>query len=1070
MNNIDFSENALVEQPAITLFGTLGYSTANCFNEQVGTTNSTLGRETTADVVLVPKLRAALQKLNTGIANDAIQLAIEELTKDRSAMSLAQANREIYKLLKDGVRVSFQDEDGSEAHETLRVIEWKEPKNNDFFLASQFWITGSIYKRRADLIGFVNGLPLIFIELKKSHGRLEHAYKHNLRDYKSTIPQLFWYNAVIILSNGSQAKIGSMTAGWEHFSDWKRINSEGEKGVISLETLIRGTCEKTRFLDLVENFTAFDDTKGGLIKVFAKNHQFLGVNNSVAALEKIKANQGKLGVFWHTQGSGKSFSMVFFSQKVLRKVSGNWTFLVVTDRDDLDNQIYKNFCGTGAVTEECQADSGDDLKKLLQEDHRFVFTLIQKFVTKAGQQYPKLSERADIIVMTDEAHRSQYDTLALNMRNALPKAAFIGFTGTPLMAGEERTKEVFGDYVSIYNFRQSVEDGATVPLFYENRIPELQLSNENFKEDLEDLIEQAELDDEQEKKLEREFAREYHLITRDDRLEKVAEDLVAHFMGREQRGKAMVISIDKATAVRMYDKVKKYWKAYLADLTAKLPLADSLNRPALEDRIKYMQETDMAVVVSQQQNEVEEFQRKGLDIEPHRKRMVTEDLETKFKAPDDHFRLVFVCAMWMTGFDAPSVSTIYLDKPMKNHTLMQTIARANRVFGDKNNGLIVDYVGVFRDLQKALAIYGSSSGGGVKDGECPIQKKDQLVAELQLAINEAKAFCVERGVDVEKVLHAEGFERIAHLDDAANHLVEKQVIDAVDDAVEKVILNDDLKKKYLSMAGQVVRLYKAILPDQAANDFAPIKTCLAVLAEKIRSFTEEANIEDLMEKVGELLDESIATKGYVIHVTEETSVIDLSQIDFDALKAHFEKGRKHTEAEKLKAAISKKLQQMVQLNKTRTDLLEKFKKLIEEYNKGLDVEGFFEKLVTFAKELNEEDKRGVAEQLTEEELAIFDILTKPTPELSPKEKKEVKQIARQLLQTLKQAKLVLDWRKKLRTRADVYSTVKTVLDDLPRTYTPELYQEKCDLVYRHVFDAYQGEGKSIYEGVGGVRA
>jgi type I restriction enzyme R subunit len=1066
MTNIDFSENALVEQPAIALFGTLGYSTANCFNEQVGTTNATLGRETTADVVLVPRLRAALEKLNPGIAKDAVQLAIEELTRDRSAMSLAQANREIYKLLKEGVRVSYQDDDGSEAHETLRVIDWNEPTNNDFFLASQFWITGSIYKRRADLIGFVNGLPLIFIELKKTHSKVEHAYKNNLKDYKSTIPQLFWYNAVIILSNGSQAKIGSMTAGWEHFSDWKRVEREEDKGVISLETLIRGTCEKTRFLDLVENFTVFDDTKGGLIKVIAKNHQYLGVNNSIAALLKIKANQGKLGVFWHTQGSGKSFSMVFFSQKVLRKVPGNWTFLVVTDRDDLDNQIYKNFCNTGAVTEECQAQDGGDLKQLLKEDHRFIFTLIQKFVTKRGDKYPEQSDRADIIVMTDEAHRSQYDTLALNMRNALPQAAFIGFTGTPLMAGEERTKEVFGDYVSIYNFRQSVEDGATVPLFYENRIPELQLANENFKDDLDALIEQAELDDEQETKLEREFAREYHLITRDDRLEKVAEDLVAHFMGREQRGQAMVISIDKATAVRMFDKVRKYWKAYLADLTAKLPLADDLNRPSLEARIKYMQETDMAVVVSQQQNEVEEFQKKGLDIVPHRKRMVTEDLETKFKAADDPFRLVFVCAMWMTGFDAPAVSTIYLDKPMKNHTLMQTIARANRVFGDKNNGLIVDYVGVFRDLQKALAIYGSSSGGGVNEGECPIQKKDQLVAELQLAIEEAKAFCVERGVDVEKVLQTEGFARIAHLDDAAAHLVEKQVIEAVDDAVEKVILSDELKKKYLSMAGQVVRLYKAILPDQAANEFAPIKTCLAVLAEKIRSFTEEANIEDVMEKVGELLDESIATKGYVIHATEESSLIDLSQIDFDALKAHFEKGRRHTEAEKLKAAVGKKLQQMVQLNNTRTDLLEKFKKLIEEYNKGLDVEGFFEKLVTFTKELSEEDRRGVAEQLTEEELAIFDILTKPTPDLPPKEKKEVKQIARQLLQTLKQAKLVLDWRKKLRTRADVYSTVKMVLDELPRTYTPELYQEKCDLVYRHVFDAYQGEGKSIYEGVG----
>jgi type I restriction enzyme, R subunit len=1063
MSKTDFSENTLVEQPAIALFSELGYATANCFYEKVGTTNATLGRETTADVVLVPRLKAALKKLNPDVPDDAILLGIEELTKDRSAMSMAQANREIYKLLKDGVRVSFQDDDGSEAHETLRVIDWNEPKNNDFFLASQFWVTGSIYKRRGDLIGFVNGLPLIFIELKKSHSKVEHAYKNNLKDYKQTIPQLFWYNAIIILSNGSQAKIGSMTAGWEHFSDWKRINSEGEKGVISLETLIRGTCEKSRFLDLVENFTVFDDAKGGLVKIVAKNHQFLGVNNSVAALMKIKSNQGKLGVFWHTQGSGKSFSMVFFSQKVLRKMPGNWTFLVITDRDDLDNQIYKSFRSTGAVTEECQADSGENLKQLLTEDHRFIFSLIQKFVTKKGQKYPKLSDRPDIIVMTDEAHRSQYDTLALNMRNALPKAAFIGFTGTPLMAGEERTKEVFGDYVSIYNFRQSIEDGATVPLFYENRIPELQLANENFKEDMEELIELAELDDEQEKKLEREFAREYHLITRDDRLEKVADDLVAHFMGREQAGKGMVICIDKLTAVKMYDKVQTHWKAYLADLKAELPLADALDRPSLEARIKFMETTDMAVVVSQQQNEVDYFKEKGFDIEPHRKRMVKEDLETKFKSPDDPFRLVFLCAMWLTGFDAPCVSAIYLDKPMKNHTLMQTIARANRVFGEKNNGLIVDYVGVFRDLQKALAIYGSSSGGGVKPGECPIQKKDQLIAELQLAINEAKAFCVERGVDVEKVLHAEGFQKIAHLDDAASHLVDKQVIEAVDDAVEKVIVNDDLKKKYLSVAAQVVRLYKAILPDPKANDFAPIKTCIAVLAEKIRSYTEEASIEDLMEKVGQLLDESIATKGYVIHATEQSTLIDLSQIDFDALKAHFEKGRKHTEAEKLKGAVSKKLQQMVQLNKTRMDLLEKFKKLIEEYNKGLDVDGFFEKLVIFVKELSEEDQRGVAEQLTEEELAIFDILTKPTPELPPKEKKEVKKIARSLLQTLKQAKLVLDWRKKLRTRADVFATVKTVLDELPRIYTPELYQEKCDLVYRHVFDAYQGEGKSVYE-------
>jgi type I restriction enzyme R subunit len=1063
MTSTDYSENALVEQPAIALFASLAFETANCFDEQIGGSAPTHGRETTADVILTRRLRAALEFLNPGVRREVIDGAVEELARDRSAVSLAHANRDVYKLLKDGVKVTYQDDEGGEAVETVRVIDWDQPDNNDWFLASQFWVSGDLYKRRCDLVGFVNGLPLLLVELKKSHGKIEHAYQHNLKDYKQTIPQLFWYNAFIILSNGSQAKVGSVTAGWEHFSDWKRINSEGEAGVVSLETLILGTCEKTRFLDLVENFTVFDEGKGGLVKVVAKNHQFLGVTNSVNALKKIKDNQGRLGVFWHTQGSGKSFSMIFFSQKILRKMPGNWTFVVITDRDDLDNQIYKNFQNTGAVAEECQATSGENLKQLLREDHRYIFTLIQKFVTKKGQKYPKLSDRSDIIVMTDEAHRSQYDTLALNMRNALPKAAFIGFTGTPLMAGEERTKEVFGDYVSIYNFRQSIEDGATVPLYYENRIPELQLANENFKEDLENLIDQAELDEEQQEKLEREFAREYHLITRDDRLEKIAEDLVTHFMGREQGGKAMVVSIDRLTAVKMYNKVQTHWKEYLADLKAELPRADPLRRPGLEEKIRYMEQTEMAVVISSEQNEVDYFKERGFDITPHRKRMVTEDLETKFKNADVPFRVVFVCAMWMTGFDAPAVSTIYLDKPMRNHTLMQTIARANRVFGEKNNGLIVDYVGVFRDIQKALAIYGSGSGGGVKPGECPVQKKAELVAALRDAIQQARTFCEERGVDLDKIIKSKGFHKVASLEDAAAHLVDKKGSEAVADAVEKVIVNDDLKKRYLSLASQVVRLYKAILPDPAANEYMAIKTCLAVLAEKIRSFLPEVSIDDVMEKVGQLLDDSIATKGYVIHATEETRIINLGEIDFEALKAKFDKSsRKRTEAEKLKAGVSGKLQRMVQLNKTRTDLLEKFKKLIEEYNAGMDVDSFFEKLLAFARELNQEDQRGVAEQLNEEELAILDILTKPEIEMTAEDRKQVKAVARKLLQTLKEAKLVLDWRKKLRTRADVFSTVKTVLDDLPRIYSVELYQAKCDSVYRHVYDSYQGEGRSVY--------
>ena len=367
--------------------------------------------------------------------------------------------------------------------------------------------------------------------------------------------------------------------------------------------------------DILENFILYQDSGGAFVKILAKNHQYLGVNNALESFKGIVKNKGKLGVFWHTQGSGKSFSMIFFSQKVLRKYPGNWTFLIVTDRKELDDQIYKNFASVGAVIEaEVHAESREHLKQLLSEDHRNIFTLIQKFGTESGEEYPKLSDRSDIIVITDEAHRSQYDTLAMNMRIALPNAAFIAFTGTPLMVGEELTRKTFGDYVSIYNFKQSVDDGATVPLYYENRIPEVQLKNDDLNEDFERIIDDAMLNEEQEKKLEREFAREYHIITRGDRLDKVASDIVDHFMGRGYQGKAMVVAIDKPTAVKMYDKVQKYWKNYIDSLKMNVSYATSSSeKESLQETISFMENTDMAVVVSSEQNEIE-VQNLGLDI------------------------------------------------------------------------------------------------------------------------------------------------------------------------------------------------------------------------------------------------------------------------------------------------------------------------------------------------------------------------------------------------------------------------------------------------------------------------
>lgn len=1047
----DYSEDTLVEQPAIALFESLGWETGNLYAEWTGS-SSNEGRQTQQDVVLEGRLRAALSKLNPDLPSEAINLVVEELARDRSKLLPVNANQEVYRLLKDGVPVSVTDEHGHNTLKVARVIDWGNVEENDFFLASQFWVKGDYHTRRTDLLGFVNGIPLLFVELKATHKTLKAAYDDNLTDYRTVIPQLFTYNGALMLSNGSQTVVGSTFSPWEHLFEWKRINDEGEKGVVSLETAIRGIGEPSRLLDIVENFTVFEDVAGGVIKKIAKNHQYLGVNKAIAEVwrtkDRPKDQAGRLGVFWHTQGSGKSLSMVFFAQKILRKIPGNWTFVIVTDRNELDEQIYKTFAATGAVGEvEAHATSGAHLKQLLSEDHRYVFTLIQKFGTKKGEVYPQLSDRQDIIVITDEAHRSQYDTLAMNMRTALPNAAFLGFTGTPLMAGEEKTKEVFGDYISVYDFGQSIADGATVPLYYENRIPEMQLINDNLNEDMAALLEEAELDEEQERKVEQVFAREYHLITREDRLEAIAKDLVNHFVGRGYQGKAMLVCIDKATAVRMYNKVQDHWKTYLADLKAQLPKAPKEQQEELQHKIQVMTSTDMAVVVSQGQNEVKELADKGLDIIPHRKRMNEENLGEKFKDSKDPLRLVFVCAMWITGFDVPSCSTIYLDKPMKNHTLMQTIARANRKYPGKEAGLIVDYVGVFRKLQEALAIYGGASSGEGGEGE-PIKNKAELVEYLKHLLARGISFLSEHGVNAQAIKDAQGFEKVAKLDDA----------------VEQLIANEETKNSFMSQARIVSRVYRAILPDPDANELAPDAVLISVIAQKIKALAPPVDISEVMQQVEELLDRSIAPVPYIIKEDDDQPLHDLSQIDFEKLKEKFNQGRKRTEAEKLRALLSMKLETMLTENPTRKDFMEKFQKLIDAYNSGsLNIEVFFKQLVDLTADLQIEDQRAIRENLSEEELALFDILTRPVPVLAEKEKAQVKKVCKELLGTLKAEKLVLDWRKKDRARSDVRRTLEIVFDrGLPESYDEGIYNEKCELAFHHIFTSYYGAGESVY--------
>jgi len=1040
-----YSEDALVEQPAIELFEQLGWTHANCFNEFDHVGGSFLGRENKGEVILVSKLKPVLRNLNPELPEEALDLAIEELKRDRSMMSMVQANREVYNLIRDGVKVKFKNpEDGSEIEERIKIIDWNNPDNNDYFLASQFWITGEMYTRRTDLLGFINGIPLVFVELKASHRNIKAAYDDNLSDYKVAIPHLFWYNGFVILSNGSDSKIGSITSEWEHFSDWKKINREGEEGIISLETMIRGTCDSDKLLDLLENFILFSEVRGGTIKIIAKNHQYLGVNNAIDSIKQIRHNQGKLGVFWHTQGSGKSISMVFFSQKIFRKIQGNWTFVILTDRIELDDQIYKTYASTGAVTRtDSQAKSSEYLRDLLTEDHRYIFTLIHKFRT------PEIiSTRSDIIVIADEAHRTQYDTLAMNMRIALPNAAYIAFTGTPLIAGEERTKEVFGDYISIYNFKQSVEDEATVRLYYENRIPSVRLDNEDLNEQIYQVIENAELDEDQEVKLEREFSHQYHIITREDRLEAISKDIVEHFMGRGFKGKSMVVSIDKATAVKMYNKVKVHWERYLQALEHDLKTAPVDEQERLNEIIEYMKTTDMAVVVSQSANEVRDLREKGLDITPHRKRIIDEDLDTKFKNPDDPLRIVFVCAMWMTGFDVPSCSTIYLDKPMRNHTLMQTIARANRVFPGKSNGLIVDYIGVFRNLEQALSIYGPASGGGIREGDRPILDKGALVEELRNIIIEADKYCTELGINTEEILKSSGFQRIALLDQA----------------VDAILIKDETKNNFLTLAGKVKKIYKAILPDPRAVEFAPITILFDVIAKKIQSLAPPPDITGVMGQIEDILNSSIMAEGYIIDPSDH--LIDLTQIDFDALAKKFVKGNQHTETERLKSILQYKLRNMIRLNRSRMDYLEKYKDLIDDYNAGsINIEELFNQLLTLAQSLKEEEKRAIAENLSEEELAIFDILTKPDLQLTDNEILEVKKIVRMLLQILNEELLVLDWKKQQRTQARVKVAIEDMLDNLPEKYDAEIYQQKANLIFEHIYDSYYGDGNSVYANV-----
>lgn len=1062
----EYSEDNLVEAAAQQALEDLGWSVKYAWQKETFGENGLLGRDDKSEVILKRYLLKALIKFNPDLPNVAYQHAIDQITQKAADKTLVQLNKEKYTLLTKGVDVSFTNEKGELVKKKLQVFDFENPTENDFLAVRQLEVVGELYNRRPDVIGFVNGIPLVFFELKAHHTDLRNAYTDNLTDYKDTIPHVFHSNAFIILSNGTDAKIGTVTSPYKFFNEWKRIE-EDEEGIVSLDTMLRGTCDKNRLMDLFENFILFDDSDGDLIKIIAKNHQFIGVNKVLNKAKNIEELRGKLGVFWHTQGSGKSYSMVFIAQKIHRKFGGSYTFLLVTDRTELERQLYDTFTGVGAVTEKNviagskKGISGrEHLRELLSENHRYVFSLIHKFSIdpKVETEYPLITDRSNIIVISDEAHRTQAGTFARNMRfHGIPNASYLGFTGTPIIKEElELTKNIFGEYVSVYDFKRAIDDGATLPLRYLNRGEKLGIENPQLDEKMAELIENEDLDEDQRRKLEREFKRDYPVLTSEKRLDAIAKDLVWHFNERGYQGKAMFVALDKPTAVRMYDLVMKYWPGYVADLRSRIEKAeDQQEELQLKRKLKRVEETEVCVVVSSEQNEVDKFRKMKLEIAPHRKKIVERDLEKEFKDEENPFRLAIVCAMWITGFDAPCVSTVYLDKPIKGHTLMQTIARANRVYDDeKENGLIVDYGNVYKQLEKAYSVYGeggdrggSVGPGGKDENPRPVELLEKLAEELQESIRATKGYLKELGFNLSDLMNAKPMEKLAK----------------INQATDAVCLNETTRAKFEIMARDVFRKYKALYPEEQIKPFIKQFNAIEAIYDQLNQKVKTADIIEIMLQLQTVVNESV----FINEVSEpEPDYIDLSNLDFDKLKAAFAKvNRKNTMVFDLQQAIEKKLKQMVKENPLRLEFYEKYKEIIEEYNNGKDINATkkaFDDLSDFLKTLSEEDSRAIREGLDEETLAIFDLLKKDN--LKDKEIDEVKKVAKQTLDSLKAEKLKIErWRESTQLRAQVKTTIYDTLLWLPQEpYSEDEVNEKTNVIYQHIFTNYPGGGQSVY--------
>lgn len=1038
----DYSENILVQKSASHLLEQeLGWEVALAYNTEKLGKDGTFGRTSFREILLTRYFRQALQKLNPWITPIQLDEAQKKMESHLSTASLMQINEEKYTLIRDGIPVTVKRPGGKTEEKNAMVIDFHNPENNHFLAVQELKIHGELYRRRTDIVGFVNGIPLLFIELKKTTVDVQNAYTDNYTDYLDTIPHLFYYNAFLILSNGLEAKVGTLGSKYEFFHEWKRL-SEEEKGSVALEVMLRGICKKENFLDLLENFILFDHSDGHTVKILARNHQYLGVNEAVKAYESRKLNDGKLGVFWHTQGSGKSYSMVFLAQKIRRKYAGSPTIVILTDREELNTQISDTFenCGLLGKVEASQfiASSGDDLVQKLKGNPSFIFTLIQKFNQPNLEPiYPD----HDIIIMSDEAHRSQYGIFADNMVNLLPTASRIGFTGTPLLSNDNITERTFGGYISVYDFKRAVEDGATVPLYYENRGDKIaDLENPDITDRILDAIEKAELDVDQQEKLEREFAKEIHLLTAQQRLESIAKDFAGHYSDLWTSGKAMFVCLNKVTCVRMYDLVQKYWAEEIEHLENDMKLATQQEAQELSRKLKWMKETEMAVVISQEQNEIQTFQKWGLDIKVHRQKMEKRELDKEFKDAANPLRVVFVCAMWLTGFDVKCLSCLYLDKPLKAHTLMQTIARANRVAAGKSNGLIVDYIGIVKALRKALADYTANIAG--QNGADPTIDKQELIARILDTISAAKDYLLRYHFYLHKLIEAKDFEKLELLKEAAN---------AVSGTLEE-------RKQFQTYVTELIRLMKYVDRQDITSENRKEYEALVAIFHQLQKKRKNASNTDLMVEINHIISEYVE-----VDVPQEGLVpsrrFDISKIDFALLQKEFARTKKRNLMLKdLDELIQERLNKLLFSNSQRINYYERYQKIIEDYNSEQNqatIEKTFMDLMDLAKSMDQEEQRYAREGFSsDEELSLYDLLFSET--LTKQEIQQIKRVTVDLLAKVKAKIAELDhWRDKEETKATVDNLIRdTLWSELPNCYD-EISISTCrQKIYEYVYVRY----------------